>query len=315
MKSNYIVYTKNIHKNLQKNSNKKSNYKVITNKLSLITTSLLYLTSYYIVITLLIINQAHANQNPTVMIKQPIVQGSFIYGKTQPNTKVFFKETEIKQTDNGEFVFALPQDTDDILYLTTQQGNTKKTWSSPIQKRQWKEEVVNGLPPKKVSPSPEDLKRISHERQLLTNQRKTTTYSYFPICFKRPVSKKARISSEFGARRILNGIKTASHSGTDYALPAGTPVYAPADGIVKLTHPDMFYSGKTILIDHGYGIFSSYSHLSKISVQSGDIIKQGQKIGEIGSTGRSTGPHLHLTFMWFGTRVDPEFVLNQYQCH
>ena len=113
---------------------------------------------------------------------------------------------------------------------------------------------------------------------------------------------------------MLNGIKTAGHSGTDYALPTGSPIYAPADGMVKVIHPDMFYSGKTILIDHGYGVFSSYSHLSEILVRQGDKVKQGHLIGKIGTTGRSTGPHLHFTLTWFGVRVDPEYVLKTYAC-
>ena len=83
---------------------------------------------------------------------------------------------------------------------------------------------------------------------------------------------------------------------------------APADGRVKVVHPDMFYTGKTILIDHGQGVFSSYSHLSEINVNENQVVKQGDVIGAVGMTGRSTGPHLHFAVTWFGVRVNPEFL-------
>ena len=285
---------------------KHCNYKVITK----------HTLCYYIVLTFIattsIAKTTSSFSEPSIL--SPITQGALVYGKTEIGTSVFYQDTQLPLTQNGEFVFALPKWAPKEIKLDFLKNNNTFSKTYNVVERTWKEEVVNGLPPKKVTPPAEDLKRINDENQLLKNARTHSVNDYFPICFTRPVDKKARISSEFGSARILNGTKTAGHSGTDYALPTGSPIYAPADGIVKVTHPDMFYSGKTILIDHGYGIFSSYSHLSEISVKQGATVKQGDLIGKIGTTGRSTGPHLHLTLTWFGVRIDPEYTLQMHAC-
>lgn len=265
----------------------------------------------YIVILLSLLCSVNTQ---AIELKQPIIQGSLIYGRAQKGEQVFLQQTELKQNSDGLFVFALPQDTEENLYLTTKQAGRSQIWTLPIEKRTWKEEIVNGLPPQKVSPSPENEKRIAKENALFAAGRTDTFYTSLPLCFSRPVSEKARISSTFGSRRILNGTKTAGHSGTDYALPIGAPVTAPADGIVKVAHPDMFLTGQTVLIDHGYSLYTSYSHLNQIEVKTGQHVRRGDKVGEIGMTGRSTGPHLHLVLSWFNTRVDPEFIFQKYGC-
>lgn len=332
--NNNVITSKNKQKNTPINSPQtKSNYNIITNtvftkksiyyniKNKIKTTSIYNVITniqkhYYIVYTLILFaSVSKADTYPVdLKILSPITQGALIYGQTDVGTRVFYQDSQLPLTSDGYFVFALPKEAPKEIKLDFWTNNKifSKTYS--VTERTWKEEVVNGLPPKKVSPPPEDLKRIQEENQLLKNARKHSTNDYFPICFTRPVDKKARISSEFGSARILNSVKTAGHSGTDYALPEGSPIYAPADGIVTVTHPDMFYSGKTILIDHGYGIFSSYSHLSEISIKQGDTVKQGDLIGKIGTTGRSTGPHLHLTLTWFGVRIDPEYTLKTHAC-
>ena len=270
--------------------------------------------SIYFVITFFSFVSLTAFANDLIELKKIISQGSFVYGRTMPGVDVYYGDIKLIKNEDNQFVFALPQDTEDKLVLTAIKDNERHVLTSPIQKRMWKEEVVNGLPPQKVLPSPDDQKRIDAENKLLRAGRAKTHHEKMPKCFVRPISARARISSEFGSRRILNGVKTAGHSGTDYAMPTGTPLYAPADGIVKVTHPDMFYSGKTVLIDHGYGIFSSYSHMSDIAVREGDAVVMGQQIGKVGTTGRSTGPHLHFTMTWYGVRVDPEFVLTHFGC-
>ena len=108
------------------------------------------------------------------------------------------------------------------------------------------------------------------------------------------------------ANDILNNVKKQGHSGTDLAAPVGAPIVAPLDGKVVFIHPDMFLTGKTVMIDHGYGVFSSYSHLSQINVKLNQIVKTGDSIGLVGKTGRATGPHLHFTITWYGVRINPE---------
>lgn len=291
--------------------------KVITHPLFALSTHSIYnVITYihkrnYIVILLSLLCSLNAQ---AIELKQPITQGSLVYGRAQQGEQVFLQQTELKQNSDGLFVFALPQDTEENLYLTTKQAGRSQIWTLPIEKRTWKEEIVNGLPPQKVSPSPENEKRIAKENALFAAGRTDTFYTSLPLCFSRPISEKARISSTFGSRRILNGTKTAGHSGTDYALPIGAPVTAPADGIVKVAHPDMFLTGQTVLIDHGYSLYTSYSHLNQIEVKTGQHVRRGDKVGEIGMTGRSTGPHLHLVLSWFNTRVDPEFIFQKYGC-
>lgn len=247
-------------------------------------------------------------------IKQPVAEASFVYGQAALDERVFFQDKEIKKDSDGYFVLALPQDCADKLALKTVQQGKERFWEIPIIRRSWREEVVNGLPPQKVSLSPENQKRIAVEKNLILKGRSDTTYNVLPFCFSRPVTSQARLSSLFGSRRILNGLKTAGHSGTDYAMPVGTPIYAPADGMIKGAYPDLFLTGNTVLIDHGFGLYSSYSHMNEITVRPNQSIHRGEQIGTIGQTGRATGPHLHLVFTWFGTRVDPEYVLTHFAC-
>lgn len=212
---------------------------------------------------------------------------------------------------DGYFVFGIPQNASEklILYFENKKGIEKK--EIKINKVQWKEDIVNGLPTKKVILDKQSQERVKAEGLSLQKKRAVSETAYFPKKWILPVEKYSRISSPFGATRILNGIKKAGHSGTDFAAPIKTKVVAPSNGRVVLVHPDMFYSGKTILINHGYGVFSSYSHLNHIFVSENQLVKEGEIIGEVGTTGRSTGPHLHFAVTWFGVRVSPEFILSE----
>lgn len=247
-------------------------------------------------------------------LRSPVKEGGLTYGKLSKNEKLFLNNQEIKQTKSGFFFFGTPQDSTNI-NLTLITNSEKKNISIPVQKQKWQEEYITGLQSDKVSPTNKNISRIQKENNLIKTARENFNTSYFPFCFERPVKNFKRISSPFGSRRILNNIKKAGHSGVDYAAPIGTPVYAPADGIIALTHQDMFLSGKTILINHGFGLFSSYSHLNKITTKTGQKIKKGELIGEIGTTGRSTGPHLHYVITWMGVRLDPEQLVTDFSCH
>ena len=247
-------------------------------------------------------------------ITSKIQEGSLIYGQLNKDEKLLIGSTEIIPTKEGRFFFGLPQDSTKLNLTLIHPDGKKEIKNFAVEKRKWKEEIITGLQPEKVTPSNKNTKRIQQENHLLKKARSTMNTSFFPTCFERPVKKFKRISSPFGARRILNNIKKAGHSGVDYAAPIGTPLYAPTDGIVTLVHNDMFLSGKTLLINHGYGLFSSYSHLNKIAVKEGTVVKKGQLIAEIGNTGRSTGPHLHYTITWHGTRLDPEQQIEDFIC-
>lgn len=246
-------------------------------------------------------------------ITSEIKEGALIFGTLEKGEKLFIGDTQIKSNPDGVFFFGLPQDTEKLT-LKLIKNNQTKLKNFNVQKEKWQEEYITGLQPEKVLPSHKNTERIKKENNLIKKARASFNTNYFPICFERPVKKYKRISSPFGARRILNNIKKAGHSGTDYAAPIGTKIYAPAKGIIALVHNDMFLSGKTLLINHGYGLFSSYSHLNNILVKEGDVVNQGDIIAEIGTTGRSTGPHLHYAITWMGVRLNPEQQINDFSC-
>ena len=118
-----------------------------------------------------------------------------------------------------------------------------------------------------------------------------------------------RISGVYGSQRVLNGEPRRPHFGLDIAAPTGSPVKAPADGVITLAHPDMYYSGGTVILDHGQGLSSSFLHLSRILVAEGDEVSQGQVIAEVGATGRVTGAHLDWRMNWYDQRIDPQLLV------
>lgn len=157
------------------------------------------------------------------------------------------------------------------------------------------------LPEKMVTPDKENLVRIQRESVRL-NEMYALRSSRMWTDFEAPVAHP--ISSIFGKRRVMNGKPRAPHSGTDFRSPTGTPVGAISNGRVVLID-DLFYTGNTVVVDHGEGLISLYAHLSEVSVKEGHELLPGEILGLVGSTGRSTGAHLHLTVRLLGERVDP----------
>ena len=118
-----------------------------------------------------------------------------------------------------------------------------------------------------------------------------------------------RLSGVYGSQRILGGVPRAPHLGVDIAVPSGTAIVAPADGVVALASPPKFsLEGNLVIIDHGMGVNSAYLHLSQVDVRAGDRVRRGQRIGAVGTTGRSTGPHLHWGLSWQDRKLDPMLV-------
>ena len=240
-------------------------------------------------------------------IPDELMQGMFVFGTAEPNEKIFYEDIAVPVHD-GKYVFALGRNATEKIQITV-----KKSWfekeilTFSVKKRDWKQDIFDGVPEKTVKPSEDDLKRIAKEQKKIDAARDKKYFkSDFPVHFYWPVD--GRISSPFGARRIINGVPQNSHSGLDIAAPQGTEVKATADGMVVLAENDLFYTGGTILIAHGGGIISGYSHLSEVLVQKGDVVKAGNMIGKVGATGRATGPHLHFTLSWENIRIAPEFL-------
>jgi murein DD-endopeptidase MepM/ murein hydrolase activator NlpD len=179
-----------------------------------------------------------------------------------------------------------------------------------IEPHPWKIERIEGVPESTVNPPPEIAARIEREQAMVATAReRDDPREDFLVDFIAPVD--GRISGLFGSQRIYNGTPGAPHSGMDIAAPKGTPVRAPAAGIVTFAAPDLYLTGGTVVIDHGFGISSNFLHLSRIDVKVSDRVEQGQEFGAVGMTGRATGPHMHWGVNWFTTRLDPELLLDK----
>jgi len=242
--------------------------------------------------------------------KGKFVQGSFILGKTEPGTKVFIDKTKVKVTTDGYFVFGLGRDRKYDVVITLNKKGNRTTLVKKIKKRKYKIQKINGLEEKKVTPPKEFYERIEKENKLIAEARSINSdLVFFKKNFTIPVND-AIITGVYGSQRILNGQPKWPHYGLDFAAETGTKIRAMLDGTVTLAEPNLFYTGGTLIFDHGHGISTLYMHMDKILVEKGQKIKQGDIIGAVGSTGRTTGPHLDVRLNWFDVRLDPATVLD-----
>ena len=234
------------------------------------------------------------------------IQGSFILGKTDPGSEVFIDKKQVKVTSEGFFAFGLDRDRKNDVVITI----NKKKIVKKVYKRKYNIQRVDGLEEKKVTPPEEVYERIKRENKLIGQARAIDSdLAFFTKKFIIPV-ENAIISGVYGSQRILNGKPKWPHYGLDFASDEGTKIKAMLDGMVTLAEPDLFYTGGTLIFDHGHGISTLYMHMEKILVKKGQKVKQGDIIGTVGSTGRATGAHLDVRLNWFHIRLDPATVLN-----
>ena len=236
------------------------------------------------------------------------IQGHFILGKTNPQAKVFVGKKEVKVSQDGFFVFGVDRDRKFDLIITQIKNGKKEKIIKKILKRKYTIQRIDGLEESKVTPPESVYKRIRKENNKIGKARAINSdLSFFKDQFIMPV--EGIISGVYGSQRILNGKPKWPHYGIDIAAKKGTAVKSSATGIVTMAETDLYYTGGTIIMDHGHGISTIYSHLENVLVSVGDRINQGDIIGTVGSTGRSTGPHLDFRINWFQTRLDPMSVL------
>jgi murein DD-endopeptidase MepM/ murein hydrolase activator NlpD len=251
---------------------------------------------------------AHADEY-FLKLKGSPVQGALIIAQTNPQAEVFVDQTKMAVTEDGHFIFGFGRfDDQDKVVSIQHQGHTYKT-TVPVQSRDFPTERIDGLPADKVNAPAETLARISKESAQVKQARGVwSEQKAFLESFIWPA--EGRVSGVYGSRRILNGEPKRPHYGMDIANVTGSPVIAPASGVVTMAVNDHYYTGGTIIIDHGYGLNSTYLHLSQVNVSEGQVLEQGQKIGEIGATGRATGPHLDWRLN-IGTslRLDPQLII------
>lgn len=240
-----------------------------------------------------------------VDLRGKLEQGAVIVGDIDPGAHVTLDGKPVMVSGDGLFVMGFGRDAAPTATLkVTYADGRAETRKLAIAKRDYEIQRINGVARKYVTPPADVLKRIAKERKLKAASRPTDTPdTYFAKKFEWPA--KGIISGVYGSQRIFNGKPRRPHFGVDVAAPTGTPIVAPADGIVRLAQPDMFFEGGLVFLDHGHGLIGYFMHMSKIDVKTGEHVKRGQKIGEIGQTGRATGPHVHWGMTWLGTYVDP----------
>lgn len=238
-----------------------------------------------------------------------LTQGGLVFAKAPPGTRAALDGRNLRVTSDGRFVFGFGRDQDaSATLLLIGPDGARETQTLAIKPRKFDIQRIDGLPPKMVEPDEKDLERIKADQQAITKARaRDTEDAMWSGPWVWPVI--GRISGVYGSQRILNGQPRRPHYGVDVAMPTGTPIVAPAAAIVSVAHADMYFTGGTIILDHGHGVGSLYAHLSALDVVEGQRVRQGERIGRIGATGRVTGAHLHWGMTWYAVNVDPALVV------
>ena len=257
---------------------------------------------------LLIIAILFTSNSFAIEFNGKFIQGHFIIGKTDPKSKIIIDKKEVKVSKDGFFVFGIDRDRKFDILITKINNNKKEKIIKKIFKRKYKIQRIDGLPENKVTPPEEVYKRIKKENNAIGEARAiNSNLVFFKEKFIMPV--EGIITGVYGSQRILNGKPRWPHYGIDIAANQGTMILSSGTGMVTMAEDDLYYTGGTIIMDHGHGISTIYSHLENILVSVGDRINKGDVIGTVGSTGRSTGPHLDFRINWFQTRLDPMSVI------
>ena len=237
-------------------------------------------------------------------------QGGIFFGRIDAGAQLYWGKRRIATTPEGEFAVGLDRDAPAAVTLkvVAPGGGAATEQTIAIARRKYAIQKVTGIPERIMDPRPEDLRRIEDDNRQVAAARATlSAQRFFLGDFRWPLT--GPITGVFGSQRVYNGQPKRPHYGVDVAAPVGTRVSAPAGGTVTLAHGDMFFSGGTLIIDHGYGLSSTFIHLSRILVEPGDSVEQGQQVAEVGATGRATGPHLDWRMNWYDQRVDPQLLV------
>ena len=244
-----------------------------------------------------------------VEFRGEFLQGHFIIGLTDPSAKIIIDKKNVKVSNDGYFVFGIDRDRKFDLTITKILNGEKQKIVKKVLKRKYNIQRIDGLEESKVTPPEAVYKRIKEENNKIGKARATNSdLTFFKNQFIMPV--EGIISGVYGSQRILNGKPKWPHYGIDIAAKKGTMIKSSGTGVVTMAEDDLYYTGGTVIMDHGHGISTIYSHLEMVMVSVGDKINKGDIIGTVGSTGRSTGPHLDFRVNWFQTRLDPMTILN-----
>ena len=262
------------------------------------------ISKLFLIITFLTTTQLNA-----VEFKGKFIQGHYIVGVTDPSSKIIIDKKNVKVSKDGYFVFGIDRDRKFDLTITKINNGKKEKIIKKVLKRKYNIQRIDGLEESKVTPPESVYKRIKKENNKIGEARAINSdLPFFKNQFIMPV--EGIISGVYGSQRILNGKPRWPHYGIDIAAKKGTMIKSSGSGVVTMAEDDLYYTGGTIIMDHGHGISTIYSHLETVLVSVGDKINKGDLIGTVGSTGRSTGPHLDFRVNWFQTRLDPMSILN-----
>ncbi|UTA49222.1 M23 family metallopeptidase [Simiduia sp. 21SJ11W-1] len=266
-----------------------------------------YFTSSLVLLMAALITAA-TQAAPTLQdlgLKASYIQGAVVRGQAPEGFEVSVNGKVLRKGPQGEFVFGLGRDATDVVLAVQGANQPLAVLPLAIESRTYNIQRVDGVPAKTVTPPKAQLERIHKESALARAARDVDSQlTDFSQAFQWPLT--GRITGVYGSQRVYNGVPKNPHFGVDVARPTGTVVVAPVGGNVRLAYDDMFFSGGTLIVDHGHGLTSTFIHLSEILVEEGQRVEQGDPIAKVGATGRATGPHLDWRMNWFDERVDPQ---------
>ncbi|MEI6895483.1 MAG: M23 family metallopeptidase [Colwellia sp.] len=254
-------------------------------------------------------SEAPSNINSNIVLSGELKQGGLLVGKTLATNTVTLNGKKITVSRQGDYAFGFSRDDQQSyqLVITDIKGDRETKTLTPA-KREYSIQRIEGIKKSIMQPNPKAVTRSRQDSKQVKAARKIASdLTFFAQGFIAPI--KGTITGVYGSQRVYNGVPKRPHFGLDYAGNTGDPVKAPASGTVLLWVPDMFYSGGTLIIDHGQGISSTFLHLSDSYVKQGDEVTQGQVVAAVGKSGRATGPHLDWRINWFGVKIDPALVL------
>jgi exodeoxyribonuclease VII large subunit len=244
-------------------------------------------------------------------VRSALQQGGFFIGQVADGTKVYFHGKEVNVNPDGRFFIGFDRFEPANAILKACEGKTCDTLPLTLTERTYKVQNVVGVPPKTVNPGPEELKQAKIDTaHIIAARSMASALTAFEQPFERPIHQPTPTTGVYGSRRLYGGEERSWHKGHDFAVPRGTPIYAPAAGVVTLAEMT-FFNGNLVIIDHGDRLFTIYAHLSAMNVKPGDKVERGRLIGKVGTTGRSTGPHLHWGAYWQNMAIDPILLVNQ----
>ncbi len=261
---------------------------------------------FLLLVVIMLYSSAHSFADFCPELDGDFRQGGLVWGFVAPDTRLFFDGVRVPVLADGTFVLGFGRNANSDVSLTV--GDDLRC-PIRVKSREYRISRVEGVPQRTVTPPPEQLDRIRRDRELVKAAKATRlTRPDLLLAVREGLSWPAegRISGIYGSQRFYNGVPGSPHYGVDIAVPTGHPVSAPGPGLITLAEPDLFYSGGTIILDHGYGVSSSFLHLSRIDVVVGQEVKRGDMLGGVGSTGRATGPHLDWRMNWLDSRIDPQ---------